>query len=601
MLSLGSDDFTRFRGHEIEWPALNDFFLYPISDGDARANLGEAESRMTESVPGIKWDLGNPVWEPQGRLVRCPVQEDPELYEPDELPDVVLLSRHSFGANPELASAWASNPDDDEDSDDANRQDWEQVAAIGVLGGMKKNDNTSEWECVIPATRIKHHLLKLAAESPIRSHTFGFTLDGSILTLFLHNPSGLFYSPKIECTEANGHLSTFIARLLSLNDRDLGRVAFPGEPGGRPLPFATAALPPLVPCFACRLGDVPTMSSIEIVETILCSSEVVGLQKTTSRVRDDARGIGSTDDDEDKYAMTVSFCEGLTDFIDVHREVDFTFVPTFLQGVLNAEASGLKPKAMEVTFQERWFEPISVGTSRSSFERSRPDHGRIVIDQVAFLSPGLRSLYRMRILHRDISLGNIMIGPDGEGVLIDHDLAVFVDGPSDPLSNTPLGTFPFRARHLIKADGGTPHQPWHDIESPVYAILFIVFSQPKGPGDSHGMSEEAEPVWRHWNSDLWAYDSKEGLLQVQSERRELLEPFLEFWKKLDELIATVANHCGLGLSIFTYDEAAERKNLETTWGTGELSHHQLVTDLEDLLGKMVQKKRRGVKEEFVVG
>ncbi|SCZ98114.1 BZ3500_MvSof-1268-A1-R1_Chr3-3g06581 [Microbotryum saponariae] len=607
MFPSSSEDNTGFRGHEIKWPPLEDFFFDP--DVDARAaRLGESESTITKPAPGITWHSGEPVWEPQGRLVKTALRQESDLYDPAELPDFVVLSRQSFGANPELAAAWAHDHIDD--GADVLR-DWEQVAAVGVLGGMKKSDDTSEYECVFPATRLKHHLRMLAAESPIRSHTFGFTLDGSILTLYLHTPSGLFYSSDIECNEANGHLSTFIGRLLSLNDVDLGKIASPGGPNGPPLPFPTAVLPPRVPSFARHLAKVPTMGSIEIEKTVFCSGEVLGLQKSASRVR----AIRDEPGDNREYAMTVSFVEearcnehdqirqmiasasphereGLTNFVDVHRH-DFTLVPHFLKGDLDAEECakkcGLKPRAMEVTFQERCFEPIWAVDSIEALTRA-------VLGAVK----GLRSLYQMRILHRDVSPGNIMIGPDGEGVLIDYDLAVLMDGPFGEAARMErVGTFAFRARYLLKASSRTPLQPWHQIESLVYVILFVIFNRPEGSGDLSGMAEDAEDVWKLWNMDVWAYLSKEGLIRPPVRRQGLLKPYLEHWEDLPELVALVANHCGLGSYGFTHGEAGETSYLEARWGSGELSHDQLVADLEKFWEKVVQKKQEKSLDPFV--
>ncbi|KDE02748.1 hypothetical protein MVLG_06716 [Microbotryum lychnidis-dioicae p1A1 Lamole] len=416
MFPTSSEDNTGFRGHEIKWPPLEDFFLGPDVDALA-ARLGESESTIIQPAPVIAWHSGGPVWEPQGRLVKTPIRQDSDLYDPAENPDFVVLSRQSFGANAELAAAWAHDQIDD--GADVLR-DWEQVAAVGVLGGMKKSDDTSEYECVFPARRLKHHLRMLAAESPIRSHTFGFTLDGSILTLYLHTPSGLFYSSDIECTEANGHLSTFIERLLSLNDIDLGKIASPGGPDGPPLPFPIAALPPRVPAFTRHHAGVSAMRSIEIEKTVFCSGEILGLQTSASRVQASRDGL----DGDREYAMTVSFVEearciehdqirrmiasalphereGLTNFVDVHRQ-HFSLVPHFLKGDLDAEKCaekcGLKPRAMEVTFQERCFEPIWAVDSLEALTRA-------VLGAVK----GLRSLYRMRILHRDASPGNIVV------------------------------------------------------------------------------------------------------------------------------------------------------------------------------------------------
>ncbi|SGY80977.1 BQ5605_C009g05427 [Microbotryum silenes-dioicae] len=600
MFPSSSEDRTGFQGHEIEWSSLRDFFLSPSPSRDGTAaDLGQTESTMNQSLaPRITWQLGDPNLEPQGRLVKTPLRQDREAYDPNEFPDFVVLSRQAFDGNSELASAWAQDHVDAEEDDFRN---WEQVAAIGVLGSKKIcQDPTLDSAWVYPATRVKHHLRKLAAESPIRSHTFGFTLDGSILTLYLHTPSGLFYSSDIECTESNGHLSTFITRLLSLNDLDLGKIASPGEPDGPPLPFPVAALPPRVPVFAHHLGDGSTIDSVEIAQTVFCSGAVLGLQTSASRVRATRMGVNG----EQEYAMTVSFVEearcdehdrirlliasaspqereGLTNFVDVHREVNFGLVPHFLKGQSDADSAALKPRAMEVAFQERCFETIWTVDSTEALIR-------VALGVVK----GLRSLHRMRILHRDVSSGNIMVGPDGEGVLIDYDLAVLMDGPfGDAARLERVGTFAFRARQLIDNVGTILHQPWHDIESLVYVILFVVFMQPTGPESRGRMSEEAAAVWKDWNWEECAYKIKVGYVQHKSNRRELLKPYLDFWDGLPDLIDIVAKYCGLNLSTYMYNGVEVEEYLKSEWGSGELSYDQLVADLEKLLEEIVQTRR----------
>ncbi|SGY81095.1 BQ5605_C009g05457 [Microbotryum silenes-dioicae] len=191
----------------------------------------------------------------------------------------------------------------------------------------------------------------------------------------------------------------------------------------------------------------------------------------------------------------------------------------------------------------------------------------------------------IRILHRDVSPGNIMIGPDGEGVLIDYDLAVLMDGPFGEAARMErVGTFAFRARYLLKASSRTPLQPWHQIESLVYIILFVVFNRPKGAGDLSGMAEDAKHV----------------LEALEPGSVEILKPYLEHWEDLPEIVAILANHCGLGLpSAFTHGEAAEVSHLEAGRGSGELSHDQLVADLENFRVKIVQKKQEKCLDSLV--
>ncbi|SGY80943.1 BQ5605_C009g05413 [Microbotryum silenes-dioicae] len=169
-----------------------------------------------------------------------------------------------------------------------------------------------------------------------------------------------------------------------------------------------------------------------------------------------------------------------------------------------------------------------------------------------------------------------MMGLDGEGVLIDCDLAVLMDGPFGEAARMErVGTFAFRARYLLEESSRTPLQPWHQIESLVYVILFVVFIRPNGGGDLSGMAEDAEDVWKLLNMDGWAYLSKEGLIRPPVHRQVLLKPYLEHWGDLPEL-------------------AGETSYLEARWGSGELSHDQLVADLEKLLEKTVQTKQEKI-------
>jgi serine/threonine protein kinase len=82
------------------------------------------------------------------------------------------------------------------------------------------------------------------------------------------------------------------------------------------------------------------------------------------------------------------------------------------------------------------------------------------------------------ILHRDISIGNLMVDASdpAQGVLIDLDFAARVTEHGDPLDGEtfpPAGTLNFRAYDLL-----TPNKPLkayyrHDLESFFYTLLWI--------------------------------------------------------------------------------------------------------------------------------
>ncbi|KDE02312.1 hypothetical protein MVLG_07123 [Microbotryum lychnidis-dioicae p1A1 Lamole] len=115
--------------------------------------------------------------------------------------------------------------------------------------------------------------------------------------------------------------------------------------------------------------------------------------------------------------------------------------------------------------------------------------------------------------------------------------------------------------------------------------------QPTGPESRGRMSEEAATVWKNWNWDECAYITKVAFVQRQSNRRELLKPYLCFWEGLPDLVAIVAKYCGLNLSTYMYGRVEAEEYLKSEWGSGELSHDQLVADLEILLEEIVQTRR----------
>ncbi|KDE06308.1 hypothetical protein, variant [Microbotryum lychnidis-dioicae p1A1 Lamole] len=478
---------------EIEWAGLKDFFLAPLTD-----------DIDTTVVPEIVWEDGKPTLKSRGRLLSF--QEDNQsvqVYDPSVIPDVVLLTREAFGADPSLVATWTS---DDEDGYDDTRS-WSQVAAVAEFEGPM-TDSESETESVTGSLpqRIRESLRTLVTHS-LRSHALGFDLYENVLEIVLHTPSGRFCSPVIYCKEANGYLSTFLARLLSLSDRELGVISSLFDRAGpASFSFASSELPSRVPCFQKHFSGSPRLEKIRIFETLFQSNSIFGRHSSAFRIS--AGREGSTALTE--YAMTVFFVEesrcdehdrirltianaspddrqGLTHIVDVYRESDFVVVPRFFPDTLDASEWGLKPRALEVTFHEQCFEPICVVDSTEAL-------ARVILGAVQ----GLDSLYRLRILHRDVSAPNVMVTSDGNGVLIDYDTAVFMDGPEGEAERKKnVGTLTFRARELVKEYEGRPpffHEPWHDIESLVYVIMYTVLIMPSGPDDSSELSEDVKSI-----------------------------------------------------------------------------------------------------------
>lgn len=123
---------------------------------------------------------------------------------------------------------------------------------------------------------------------------------------------------------------------------------------------------------------------------------------------------------------------------------------------------------------------------------------------------GHRSLYRHGILHRDVSINNIMIAfpdqprPDSlTGFLIDLDVAIETSDlePSGALHRT--GTMEFMAIGALRAH---VHTFRHDLESFFYVFLWVciqypIFREPQSKAKNH--------VWKPV-LDLWGNNTFEG-------------------------------------------------------------------------------------------
>jgi serine/threonine protein kinase len=101
----------------------------------------------------------------------------------------------------------------------------------------------------------------------------------------------------------------------------------------------------------------------------------------------------------------------------------------------------------------------------------------VLIDNIH--TPAHHDLFeKAGILHRDISVGNLMVNASNpqEGVLIDFDLAVRVDNNGDPMDGDdlpPAGTLVFRAGDLVTKDIPKKAYYRHDLESFFFVLMWI--------------------------------------------------------------------------------------------------------------------------------
>ncbi|KIK51533.1 hypothetical protein GYMLUDRAFT_181302 [Collybiopsis luxurians FD-317 M1] len=110
------------------------------------------------------------------------------------------------------------------------------------------------------------------------------------------------------------------------------------------------------------------------------------------------------------------------------------------------------------------------------------------------------ALERAQRLHRDISVGNIIITDDSRGMLIDWELSKVLDH-KEPRSYEKTGTWQFRSVRLLEADSQNPieHSAGDDVESFFWVLSWVV-----GRNASSSMTNN---VWanflRSFDSDVY--------------------------------------------------------------------------------------------------
>ncbi|KAF8495044.1 hypothetical protein BU17DRAFT_59516, partial [Hysterangium stoloniferum] len=89
-----------------------------------------------------------------------------------------------------------------------------------------------------------------------------------------------------------------------------------------------------------------------------------------------------------------------------------------------------------------------------------------------------------KILHRDISLGNLMFRREKDeifGVLNDFDMACYVDGTENhPESKQRTGTWPFMSIDLMDPSSPVKHLYRHDLESFFHVLMFFTAHHQNG-------------------------------------------------------------------------------------------------------------------------
>lgn len=156
------------------------------------------------------------------------------------------------------------------------------------------------------------------------------------------------------------------------------------------------------------------------------------------------------------------------------------------------------------------------------------------MESIADFTSGHESSLNAGILHRDISIGKIMLTEnEDDGFLIDFDLAIKISNDKGSGAPTRTGTKIFMA---IGALSGDAHSFMHDLES-FFWVLFWICIHCEGQnerGESKYRIVRDYEEWNYASTKVLAY-LKTGLVLEEANFNDAIAGFSPFLRIVDPL------------------------------------------------------------------
>ncbi|KAI0319063.1 hypothetical protein OF83DRAFT_863189 [Amylostereum chailletii] len=172
---------------------------------------------------------------------------------------------------------------------------------------------------------------------------------------------------------------------------------------------------------------------------------------------------------------------------DTYRRLMDANIPHIAQMLAGGDVEGQKTRTDEY-IKARWacascsvlphiHHRIVLGTVGRSLRRFRSTFEMVTAVRDALEAHG-QAFSKLKLLHGDISPGNILITEDGHGILIDWERAIDLVVEERTILS---GTWPFTSAKLLAAQGGKAHTLSDDLESFLYVVLYeLVRYRPTG-------------------------------------------------------------------------------------------------------------------------
>ncbi|SCZ93925.1 BZ3500_MvSof-1268-A1-R1_Chr6-3g08992 [Microbotryum saponariae] len=261
------------------------------------------------------------------------------------------------------------------------------------------------------------------------------------------------------------------------------------------------------------------------------------------------------------HAASRADTEGLSLSAGIYRG-EFRTLPTFLGD--DESFVGIEPRALEVVFIQQCYWPVNTATTTKELAQA-----------VLGVVKGLRNIYKLGYIHRDISYDSVVIDRDGVGALIDYHLAVPHDRPcTEGRRRIRSGTWPYLPCSIL-AQPQQPlrvvHERWHDIESLFYVVMEISFREPY-------MGDDEVLVM---TPDVYVL---KFMLRLNTWYHKLLKGCAQRWTNIKQLVDILRSNCGLDNRFVDVEVAMEEAQLGELWGpSGTMSYEAIISEMERLL------------------
>ncbi|KAG6091235.1 hypothetical protein E4U30_007390 [Claviceps sp. LM220 group G6] len=403
------------------------------------------------------------------------------------------------------------------------QHDWRDVLAIGKLA---QSEQTEAKELFL---KLGSAVLEVFARQPTRRFVHAFTLTGTTMETWVFDRSGPYSGATFNVHEEPEKFVQVLCGYLMMSDEELGLDVFTEEKDGRR--FVTI---PVNPC-------ATELTQLELHPKPISYRRAIVSRATTCFP---AKPIGAPEFDRVvKYSWIPSTWTPEADLLskaNEHRVQGVAKMVGYEREIsrISKLRDGLAfstPQKDQIPYDDRVLRVLAVTPL------GRPLHEyESILGLLECLHDAIedhRWLYMDgRILHRDISINNIIITDPAKangknGVLIDLDLAKNLDeGPGGARHRT--GTIEFMAVGVLR---GEEHTYRHDLESFLYVLIWLCFVY---GAKGHGTKPRNVP--RDWSTGSPAEIAQRKRGDMSCNFEDLMEMLpAECGERVEKLIATI--------------------------------------------------------------